>query len=187
MKRSLKSLYLIAATALFTQFYISCSSGHRTTNPNLVSERQLQAQDLAYANEKHIVLLSLEHPFAEQELQDTHQIGSDCYEIRPTEDLEDIALFIEDNISVASVTVRDLQSGEQMTAVAGGSTATMTFAKDKRYELCVMHDGASEISQPLFVFFDAVDTPESRLRFDQDAINTLKPKLSGFFFQQERN
>ena len=174
MKRSMKSIYLIVITAVFVQFYIGCSSGHRTTNPNVVSEHQLQVQDVAYANEDHIVLLSLEHPFAEQDWQDTHQIGSDCFEIRPTADLEDIELFIEENISVASLTVRDLQSGEQMAAHTEGSTTTVTFTKDKRYELCVTHDGLSERSQPLFVLFDAVDTQESALRFDQDAINTLK-------------
>lgn len=168
-------LWFVSLVSVLLLMLIGCGSEHKhyVTNPNVVSEHQLKAQDVTYANENHIVLLSLEHPSSQQDAYDLHHIGSDCYKIRPTADLEDIELFIEGNVSVASISIRDLQSNEHVTATRDDNGTTFTFKQDKVYEFCVTHDGIIEDPKPLFVRFVDTDKPTSGLGYDTGAIDTL--------------
>ena len=160
MNTLLKRVFLaaiVAASALL--LYTGCGDGdeHHVANPYVISERQLKKQDIAYVNEEHIVLLSLEHPSSQQEAHDLHHVGSDCHLIRPTQDLLNVELFIEDNISVSSVSVRNLQSDESATAIKGDGKTFFTFKADQTHEFCVTHDGIVEDTQPLFVRFFTSD------------------------------
>ena len=166
-------MVMVAASALL---YFGCGGEDedRTTNPNVLSERQLKTQDVIHVNENHTVLLSLEHPSLQQDAYDLHHIGSDCYRIRPTADLEEIELFIEGNVSVASVSIRDLQSHEHVTVTRDDNGTTFTFKQNRMYEFCVTHDGTREMPQPLFVRFVDTDKSTSGLGYDTGAIDTLK-------------
>lgn len=163
---------MISALLLYTGCGSSNTAGEAASN--VVSERQLKVQDVAYSNENHIVLLSLEHPSSQQEAYDLDDVGNDCYWIKPMADLENIKLFIDDNVLVASISVRDLQNGEYVTAIKNDSERTFTFRKNKTYEFCATHDGIGEKTQQLFVQFVGTEKLAEEVGYTPSAIDTLK-------------
>ena len=117
----------------------------------LLREHHLSSGEVPYADKEHIVLLSLEHPASEQENHDLHLAGSDCFVFQFGTYLESVEIAINDDVAVATVSIRNINSDQDATVVQKGSTLYYTFEKNRSYEYCAVHDGSSKRVQSLFI------------------------------------
>ena len=145
-----KVVFFLQALILLLLFGCGGSeNGHE--HSKLLREYHLSSGEVSYANEEHIILLSLEHPVSKQEQHDLYLAGTDCFVFQPGTNLEAVEIAIDDSVAVAAVSIRDINSYREVTTVQKGSTLSYTFEINKLYEYCVVHDGSDKTAQSLFI------------------------------------
>jgi len=152
---------------------IGCNDQNDSVKKSLlVSEKELSNLKYTTVHERHIVLLSLEHPDS-NESDDLSTTGSDCFIFKPTTSLEDVQIAIEQNSSIDSFSIKEVKSGD-LVAFSSQQKDTFSFKKGVEYEYCLYHKGGEYPTQQLFVHFDTHENNETLQRYSSADINTLK-------------
>ena len=179
MKNKYKQrVYFFGLIVILAVFFISCGDSNTVYESKyeskVVTERDLSTGKKTHVTEKHIVVLSLEHKDADANEYDLKEIGSDCFIIKPTKDLNNISLEIGEDATIGSLSIEDTISGEISTFTKDDEGATYSFKAGNFYEYCVTHDGFEKEDQAHFIRFESDESQDSKLRFNQDDIDTLK-------------
>jgi len=144
----------------------------------VVRESHLTNNKVRFVNENHIMVLNLEHPHANIDVEDLHEVGSDCYLFKPTKDLNHILLDIDETTHIGFISIKDLKTLESVTFFPEDRDTFYSFIAHQEYEYCLTHTGRVEENQTLFIRFE-IDKDNSKsksqnLNSNDDAINRLK-------------
>lgn len=138
-----------------------------TVTSKVLREYSFTKNEISHANEKHIMILSLEHYNAGESSNDLGTAGSDCYEFQPTTDLDSVSMDIVVNSVVGSVNITDVVA-EEVSIL--NNMDMYNFKANRRYEICVVHNGLKDVNQTLFLYFSS---KTAVLRADQESVNRL--------------
>jgi len=155
-----------------------CNSHNKKSivKSKVVRESHIKTDKVNFVNEEHIMVLNLEHPNAQADTEDLHQVGSDCYLFKPTKDLNHILLDIDETTHIGFISIKNMSTLESVTFFPEETDTFYSFIAHQEYEYCLTHTGRIEENQTLFIHFDIDENnlDEKSKSANDDAINRLK-------------